>query len=497
MSQWSRKTKPLSVDISAAARYEQPWATMAMDKWMVSQGSLLEGHVATDRPDMLTPYNSRYSADVPGLTAYGGMGLFIAFTQKLGLAKVLGQHLQWPKRASVYNPIQLAECTVDAIACGINRISNTDLLKGDPLLPAARGLTRFPDHATLHRFITDFDTPRVAQVHTSEHILFKAANQPVRVTRVTLDFDATDSVVYGAQEEAAFGHKNSRDGHREYAIETAILGGSKDIVNHHLRRGNLNSSPLFPGFLKETLGLLPRKMCVGLIRMDAGYFSVANMQALDATKIPYLMGCTTYTFLLDKAYAQDNWRRISPDEEVCEVRHAFKDRVERRILIARHPDPKKTKPKDNVQPVLLVVEASGRDLYKHFACVAGRLEHRGVNSLWQSYAGRSNMENAIKESKLGFGLESIPSKSFSANQAYVAFVVLTYNLMNWFKRHTFGDDPLGRRLAKAVRQWLLAVPAIVERHADHWQVRLAHNHPSLSLFQHIQAYLTKGMPLVT
>ena len=183
---------------------------------------------------------------------------------------------------------------------------------------------------------------------------------------------------------------------------------------------------------------------------------------------------------------------------MCSIQYAFRDGVSRRVLIARHPDPKQTKPKQNGQPALLEVEAYAREGYRHFACVVSdRLAHLSHNRLWQSDAGRSNLENATKESTLGFGLEVLPSKRFAANQAYAGFVFLAYNLVNWCTRSAFGDDPLGHRQTKAVRQQVLWVPALVERVADHWRVRLPEGPPSLPLFARIQAFLAQGKPVLT
>jgi hypothetical protein len=521
MSKWLRKTRPLTVDMRSPDRYDDAWTRHPVAHWLACQTSLLEEgqheQRLSDRPDMLTPYNSRYVADAQGLSAYAGMPLFIAFAQKVGLGAALQQHVHFAKRESVYTPTQLAECLVDAIVCGISRIENTNLLKDDPLLAAAHGLSSFPDHATLHRYISAYTPEHVTQLHQAVHALFQRANRPAKPVRVTLDFDATDAVVYGQQEEAAFGHKNARDGHREYAVECCFLGASKDVLHHQVRPGNLNSTPGFAAFLEEALARLPEGMSVGLVRLDAGYFSLANLAALDAKGLPYLMGCTAYSFLLDKAYAPGAcapdspdspdspyaWQRISPDEEVCSLTHTFSDGVPRRVLLTRHPDPKKTKPRQRqgdsdsagIQPQLLSVEATPRDLYKHFACVvAAPLAHKSANLLWQSYAGRSNLENAIKESKLGFGLEALPSKRFAANQAYVGLVFLAYNLVNWFKRHAFADEQMAHRQVKAVRQWVLCVPALLQRHDDHWCVHLPEHHPSLPLFEQARAFLAAGMP---
>jgi hypothetical protein len=395
--------------------------------------------------------------------------------------------------------VKLAECTVDAIICGIHRLENTNLLRNDPLLTHARGLLHFPDHATEQRFITAFETEQVEELHQAANALFHIANRPdARRGRVgvTMDFDATAAVVYGKQEEAAFGHYNSKDGHRELQINVCLLGGSKDLLNHKLQRGSDSTAKEFVKFLDRSIALLPQGMSPTLVRADGGYFSVDNVRALEGRKLRYLMGCPCYKSLLAKAYALNKWQRISADEEVCEVEFRWSDKVTRRVLIARHADPKKTKAKDNGQlPLPFALDDPAR--YTHFGCITN-IKGKSANHLWQSYVGRSNMENAIKENKLGFGLECLPSKKLAANQAYMALVFLAYNLVNWFKRSAVAPaasgKEMGRRQVKGLRQWVLCVPAIVERTSDHFNVRLPEGHPSLGLFKDIQAFLRKGMP---
>ncbi len=499
MSKWSRKTLPLTPDIRGCERYDASWHTTVPAAWLREQPSLLEPGALTDRAEAITPYNTEFVADAKGLTGFAGMSLFIAFTQKMGLREALVRHLSVAKRKSVYSPSQLGECVVDAIVCGVPRIENTNVLKSDPLLPRARGLKQFPDHATTHRYITSFNAHMVAGLHKVAKDLFSRANRPAHPKTqmaVTLDFDATDAVVYGQQEEAAFGHKNKRDGHREYSIEACFLGGSKDAVHHELRRGNVSSCKEFAPFLSESLRRVPGGMAVKLARLDAGYMSTANLQALEEAEIPYLCGCPCYRFLVDLAYRECVWQRISADEEVTSFEYAFKDGIYRRVIMARHRDPKKTKVKDNGQMPLIDEGADERELCMHFACVT-QIRNKSDNVLWQSYAGRSNLENAFKESKLGFGLEALPSKKFAANQAYVAFLFLAYNLVNWFKRTVFSGSDVARHQIKWLRPWLLCVPALIVRETDHWRVRLPEGHPSLDLFKIAHRFLRKGRPVVT
>ena len=53
---------------------------------------------------------------------------------------------------------------------------------------------------------------------------------------------------------------------------------------------------------------------------------------------------------------------------------------------------------------------------------------------WRFYNGRAAVELIIKELKGNYPLGKIPTKHFSANEAYFHTLLFSYNLINWFKR---------------------------------------------------------------
>jgi len=53
---------------------------------------------------------------------------------------------------------------------------------------------------------------------------------------------------------------------------------------------------------------------------------------------------------------------------------------------------------------------------------------------WKFHNGRASVELIIKELKGDYPLGKIPTKYFSANEAYFHILLFSYNLINWFKR---------------------------------------------------------------
>lgn len=529
MTTWLRRCRPLLPPLQHPAWSDNTWLEQAVPEWRVQQPPLGWDGDQTDVTDRLTPCNTRYVADDPNLTAFAGMPLFIAFTQKLGLAGALSRHLRIGKRKSDFSVAEIGECLVDAIVCGVERIEHTNVIKGDPALAAARGLRRLPDHATHHRYVTQFEEAHVGELQDAFWELFKKVNRPrgrrVPAKRVMvsvcLDFDATAACVYGAQEEAAFGHYHAKDGHRELSILTGFVGSTGDALGARLRAGNRHSNHGALEFIQECFERLPQGMVPAWVRLDSGFFDTKTLRWLEERGVEYAIGIPVDARLRAMAMKSGTqWRRISPDIEVCDFEYAWQaDGKTRRVLLTRHPDPKKTKPKPRpgyplaglrgcpeggVQPALLKLDPECGEYpaaaYTYFALVTNNTA-RSANSLWQWYAGRARLENSIKEAKLGFGLDRLPSKRFWANAAYIWFVLLAYNLMNWFKRLLLaGND--AKRQVKGLRHRLLCVPGLLRRGWGRplagpagpggWIVHLPLEHPSAELFGQVREALARG-----
>ena len=56
-------------------------------------------------------------------------------------------------------------------------------------------------------------------------------------------------------------------------------------------------------------------------------------------------------------------------------------------------------------------------------------------ALYQFYCGRQTIENFFKEAKNPFNAGKMPSEKFRACEAYLQFVVIAYNLFEWFKKN--------------------------------------------------------------
>ena len=59
----------------------------------------------------------------------------------------------------------------------------------------------------------------------------------------------------------------------------------------------------------------------------------------------------------------------------------------------------------------------------------------GAFALYQFSCGRQTIENFFKEAKNPLNAGKMPSETFRGCEAYLQFVIMAYNLFEWFKKN--------------------------------------------------------------
>jgi hypothetical protein len=99
---------------------------------------------------------------------------------------------------------------------------------------------------------------------------------------------------------------------------------------------------------------------------------------------------------------------------------------------------------------------------------------------------RAQIEERIKDQKLGVSLRRLPFSDLEANRVWVHASALALNLLCLLSDLLYGSDPPGhlprRRQAKWLRRLLLCVPARVIHHARRIKLRLPAGLPSAGAF---------------
>ena len=117
----------------------------------------------------------------------------------------------------------------------------------------------------------------------------------------------------------------------------------------------------------------------------------------------------------------------------------------------------------------------------HYWVIVTNDSERSADELESWHRAKANLENQIKEAKLGLGLDNLPCQGFHANWAYLLCTLLAFNLLAWLKLLALPEHERSS-YAKRLRFRFIAVAATVSRSARRLVLRLSASYPLLNDF---------------
>jgi hypothetical protein len=117
----------------------------------------------------------------------------------------------------------------------------------------------------------------------------------------------------------------------------------------------------------------------------------------------------------------------------------------------------------------------------HYYVLVTNDRERSADELERWHRAKANVENRIKEAKLGFGLDNLPCRGFHANWAYLLCTLLAYNLLCWLKLLALARGEQSS-YAKRLRFRFINIAATVGRSGRRLVLRLAGGYPLLRDF---------------
>ena len=91
--------------------------------------------------------------------------------------------------------------------------------------------------------------------------------------------------------------------------------------------------------------------------------------------------------------------------------------------------------------------------------------------VWRFYNQRAGCENFIKEGIYGFGLDKVISHSYAGNYAYFEFLMLAYNLINFFKEEVLNQKKV-KNMVQTIRERLFLIPGKLTTKGKRWILKL-------------------------
>lgn len=243
----------------------------------------------------------------------------------------------------------------------------------------------------------------------------------------------------------------------------AFISDVRMIANYWLRPGNTSASTNYLSFLEDTLSRLQNKK-VGLIRMDSGFFSGNIMNYLENNKLPRIIACRFNNRIKYSLTHETTWVEVTDGLDISETTYKSDSWEKPRRIIMVRQEIEKHPMAAGKQIKQLELFEDEEDFGKYrYSCYVTNLT-LPAKVVYDTYRGRADSENRIKELKYDFSLDDFVSHNFWATEACGNFIIMAYNFMLLFRHALINFDK--RQFLKTIRYELLATPAYLGKIKD-------------------------------
>ncbi len=409
------------------------------------------------------------------ITAWGGMAVFAAFCETVGLRSVLNRVLDGLGRTSP-NALPAADhmlAFMVGVLTGASRFLHLERLRVDAPLREMFGIRRFCAPSTYTRFFQGFTCQMREDVFYA--LTRWALNLlPARESGYTMDLDSTVLERFGEQEGVLPGYNPRRHGRPTHHPLLAGLAESKWILHGWLRSGNVATANNVRAFMDECLALLDGLATLRMVRADNGFFDGKFLDFLEEKSLPYLVKARMTKFVKLAVLGVADWTRVGKGIEVAESRIQLMgwSRERRLVVIRQEVATKETKALGKK-----LFECQG---YRFQAIVTSKaMDEMDATTAYRTYNGRGDFENRIKELKSGCGLEGFCMDSFLATECVLRTLCIVHNLVQHFQdriglRPSAAPKKDGKRhVLETLRHNLFCCAAILGRSGRNRVLRLS------------------------
>lgn len=422
----------------------------------------------------IKPLSYRIEATEPRLTGFGGAGLLAQFFERLHLPESLAALPDLPVTRKA-PPAQVLLAMLYGLTLDRSRQAHLAELDSDPVLLQLAGLEGVLSQRAFSRFLSRL---RMSSAHAlldlNRTLVAEVRQGFAERETLTLDFDSHVQTCLGRPQRSAVGFNRRRRGARSYHPLFAFCGETRDFLGGRFRPGNASDANGALALLDELRHWLKRSGFPGRLqfRGDCGFYDGGLMEEMETRTIGYAIVARLAGESLQRRLVGLDYRALDREYAVAEFeyRAAGWSRARRMIAIRRRLDPRE--PKRGKQ--LKLLEAEGYS----FQLIVTNLD-LAPEEVWRFYNGRCNVENLIKEGRLGFSMDEVCSHSYAANALHCWLALLAGNLLGWLGERL----QLPRRESIAgLREKLLRIPARLVRTARQWVLKLSIHYRHLALF---------------
>jgi Transposase DDE domain group 1 len=432
--------------------------------------------------------------DDPTQTPDVGLLLVAELADRLDLVATLDRHIGPVKqRRRGLGGGALVMALAESMLVGGDFLCDLDTLRADVAGAALRTIACPPAPTTAAELARRFGPTQLGGIETAlaevtaraVALLPTPRRRGLQAVRPTVDLDPTDVEVYGANKQGVgWTYAGKRCG-RPVLVTWAEAGVA---LAGELVAGNDDARPIAPGLVRRALAALPSKAGLGRprVRADAGLFSgqVAHAAVAAGADFGIAAKRNSAVWRAISTIPDDAWQpaRGMPGAEVARVAYAPAGwpegtyAVVRRVRVAAEAvsaDPRARRRRTFAPGQLRLALGGDLDELFSYSMIVTNIDDDPV-SLEAWFRERTQIEERIKDSKLGMALRHLPSGAAEVNAVWMWAALLALNCSAWLQALTGLDtDGRGRAHGKRLRRELIGIPGRLVRHAGRLIVRVA------------------------
>jgi hypothetical protein len=453
-----------------------------------------------------------FRADDERLTPYAGLVCVGELARRTALVELIDAELETEGRAGPVKRrrrgtsggelvVSLAESQLVGGAC----FDDIEELRADQAGAPFRAVARVPAAATALQLAKRF---RRCLCQAVERGLARAGQRLDRALGrdpgepVTIDLDATAIEVYGRGKQGA---SRNRSGQLSFAPHVAIWAQRGRALTGELVAGNREKLPARQAAVicRRALRLLPAGHGPVTFRIDSAYYALDLLKALRAKAARFTVSVPRTSAMWSALERIDAWEPATgmPGAEVAETTYTpegwkhepLRLIVRRRCFSARElSNSPRARRLRTINPEQLQLALAGKIASVYgYSFILTDIHDRPAADVEHFHRHRAQIEERLKDAKLGQPLRRLPSGDINANRAWLTAVICALNLSAMLcdlspLAAASGTAPDGaplRRHAKTLRRALLCVPARITHHARMTTFRLAAGYRHLAALQ--------------
>jgi hypothetical protein len=460
-----------------------------------------------------SPGRIEIRADEEGLTPHAGLAITGELARRTGLVGMLDGEIAANRRAAPIKrrergvgPGELLTAIAEAQLAGAECFADLEDVRADEAGAPLRAVADVPSSSSALQIAKRF---RRSHLQRAERAAARAAAKLDEALGreagedVTVDLDASGVEVFGLRKQGA---ARNRDGQLSYAPYLATWAERGRALCSELHPGNrqMLSGAESARIAGRAIELLPEGHGKVSFRVDSGFYSAEFLRALRERGASFTVSVprSSAMWAALERIPESGWAPATEMKgaEVAETTYSpsgwnaepLRLIVRRVALRAGDVSPHtRSRRRRTLHPEQLALLEAGEDtgaLYGYSFI----LTDRGEDAVWieHHHRHRAQIEERIREAKLGAALRNLPSGDINANRVWLFCSLLALNLAALVcdlspLAGASGSAPAGaplRRAAKTLRRLLFAVPARVIRSGRRTILRLPAG------FRHLDAF---------